>query len=139
MFNKANALARLEKYDEALQIYNMISGELQKVNDFEAELRINYAILHTRYKKGDSEGLEDGLRALVAEYRWLIELAASERRRIDTRNLDVVKSLLLTVVTSKPSSVESFLEGIALATRGSSAPSEDIVKRYAERQQGEFT
>jgi len=139
LFNKAGALARLEEYDEALQIYRMIQGDFERVGNYEAELRIDYAILHTRYKKGERQELEGELRKLMAEYQRLFKHAADEHRPIDKRNFEVVKSLLLTLIVSKPHSAEVFLEAVTLTNRGSTEQSNEVVLRYQERQRGGFT
>lgn len=139
MFNKANSLARLGRYDEALNIYHMIAGDFEKVGDYEAELRIDYAILHTRYNKGERDGLEDELRNLVYSYHKLIEEMQMYHRQLDVQNLGVVNSLLLDFIASKPNSAESFLEGIMISTRSDSEPSGEIVKRFHAMQEGRFT
>jgi phage terminase large subunit-like protein len=102
-----------------------VVAQSAKSGDYEAALRVQYAIAHARFLQGNRDGLEPELRHLV---RSSAQVEAN-RQRFDHRNLHVVYGLLLTVLAQKPSSAETFLEGLAIAGRPAS-PSDSVVNRY---------
>ena len=112
LFNKANTLSQLGKYDEAINIHQMIAGNFEECGNYEGELRLDYAIAHARYLKGDQGCLEDELRRLIEAYHIQEKEAHAYRQSFDPRNLGQVYCLLLTVIASKASSAEGFLEGL---------------------------
>lgn len=139
LFNKANALVRLGQHDEGIGIYRMIAGDFERFGDDEGELRVDYAIAHARYLKGDRDGLEKELRRIIAGYHDLTEAAEAGYTRVDTRNLPVVCNLLLTVLASAPSSRERFLEALGITNRSYREPPHLIVERALAIQRKGFS
>ncbi|GGN85222.1 hypothetical protein GCM10010112_65430 [Actinoplanes lobatus] len=101
-FNRANQLARLRRWAEAEAGYAAASGELSRLGEREAVLRVRYAVAHLRHLRGTLDPRLDELAEPAADYEDELRAADSAPDEINARQgLDRVYRLWCRVLADR--------------------------------------
>lgn len=101
-FNAGNQLAKLGRYEEAVDISQAVQSEFMNLGDFEAAHRARHAVIVSRWHMQKLEGLREDLEDVLVDYETDFKQSESTDQQIGVRqNLDVAYRLWLTLTVSE--------------------------------------